>query len=141
MVGIIIVSHGSLSHEFVETSKMIAGDQPGLVPIRLDPSEGLEDIKNSIEQAYQKINESEDGVLVLADLQGGTPCNGAFMMLEKLNMSIVSGVNLPMVLEVLISRNGKSLKELTDIAVQSGKEGIRNISEFYKAKKDRNCAE
>jgi PTS system mannose-specific IIA component len=141
MVGIIIVSHGSLASEFVETSKMIVGDQPNIMPIRLDPSEGLEDIKNSVEQAYQKINDSGDGVLVLADLQGGTPCNGAFMMLGKNNISIVSGVNLPMVLEVLISRNGKLLKELTDIAVQSGKEGIRDISEFFNSKNDFNRAE
>jgi PTS system mannose-specific IIA component len=140
MVGILVISHGALSQVLIETANLIVCDQQNLLPIHLDPSQGLEDIKHAIEAAYKKINISDEGVLVLADLQGGTPCNGAFMMLEKLKLSIVSGVNLPMLLEVLISRNGRTLEELTDIAIQSGKEGIRNISNYYKTERNKLCS-
>ena len=113
---------------------MILGDQEKIQAIHLEPYQGLEDIKQAINDAYKKMNKTDEGVLVLADLQGGTPCNGAFMMLDKLKLSIVSGVNLPMLLEVLCNRNGRSLEDLTDIAIQSGKEGIKNISDYYKKK-------
>lgn len=130
MIGILIVSHGTLSSHLIKSAEMIMGDQEDLLPIELKPCQGLEDIKASIKDAYQKLNNGK-GILVLADLQGGTPCNGAFMMLNDYNMSIVSGVNLPMLLEVLINRKTKSLDELTDIAIRSGKEGVKNISNLY----------
>jgi len=134
MVGILVISHGAFSNQLVEASKMIVGDQEKLQAIYLEPHQGLEDIKQAIDDAYEKMNMRDEGVLVLADLQGGTPCNGAFMMLDKLKLAIVSGVNLPMILELLCNRNGKSLEDLTDIAIQSGKEGINNISDYYKKK-------
>lgn len=134
MVGILLISHGTLSSQLIETAELIVGEHLNLHSVNLEPSQGLEDIKQAIADASQVMNKDGEGILALVDLQGGTPCNAAFMMLNQIDMTIVSGVNLPMLLEVLIVRKGKTLEELTDIAMQSGKEGIKNISALYKKK-------
>jgi mannose/fructose-specific phosphotransferase system component IIA len=86
---------------------------------------GLEDLVVQIEN-YCSMHE-ESGILILTDLFGGTPSNAACIVAAKKNASVVTGVNLPMILEVVLARSGKNLKELTNLAVQSGKEGIREI--------------
>lgn len=72
---------------------------------------------------------STDGVLFMVDLFGGSPFNAASIIAMKHeNMEIVTGVNLPMILEVLGSRDFSSVSELLSIAENSGKEAIRILS-------------
>jgi PTS system ascorbate-specific IIA component len=65
-----------------------------------------------------------DGVLVLADLYGATPCNIGLSLSELgVRLRCVSGLNLPMLLRVL-NYSDKSLPELTEIAASGGRGGI-----------------
>lgn len=138
MVGIIIVSHGSLASYLIEAAEMIVGVQDDLYSIGLQPHQGLEDIKKGIVEASLKLNDQSAGVLALVDLQGGTPGNAACMLVAAHNISIVSGVNLPMLLEVLLTRQDKSLEDLTDIALRAGKEGIKDLSALIRQKLEPN---
>jgi PTS system mannose-specific IIA component len=132
MVGILIVSHGALSTQLIEAAKMIVGEHENLEALQLEQHQGLEDFKQGIRRIYDRENTDNQGLLILTDIFGGTPSNAAFMLLDELNLSIVSGVNLPMLLEILLQRNGRSLEGLTEIAMQSGKEAIKDISNIYK---------
>jgi len=113
---------------------MIAGSQDNLRSIGLMPDQGLEDVTQAFHQACQSLLQTTTGVLALADLQGGTPANAVCMLVTTYPIAIVSGVNLPMLLEVLHCRHDKTLEELTDIAVRSGKEAIKDISALCKAR-------
>jgi mannose/fructose-specific phosphotransferase system component IIA len=74
------------------------------------------------------------GVLVLIDLFGGTPGNAAALGLRDRSYAVVSGVNLPMLLEVLLSRSsGISVKELVDIALQAGQSSIIDVGARFEA--------
>jgi mannose/fructose/sorbose-specific phosphotransferase system IIA component len=138
MVGVIIVSHGSLARYLIEAAEMIVGSQDDLEAIGLQAHQGLDEIKVAIDKAYLNLNKTSDGVLALVDLQGGTPGNAACMLVQSHNISIVSGVNLPMLLEVLLCRQDKSLEELTEIALRVGKEGIRDLSALIREKLEPN---
>lgn len=65
-----------------------------------------------------------DGVLVLSDLYGATPCNVANRLPGLgVHMHCVSGLNLPMLLRVL-NYPEQSLDELAQTAATGGRGGI-----------------
>jgi len=60
----------------------------------------------------------------LTDMFGGTPCNLCFSLLEEKQVEVLTGMNLPMILKILSSRENSSLTELARIAMDCGRENI-----------------
>ena len=59
---------------------------------------------------------------------GASPCNVAVLSMAKFsNIEVVTGLNLPMLVEVLLQRNQLSLPDLAKLAERSGMEGIKSI--------------
>jgi len=130
VIGIVIVTHQHLAEALIETARMLYGKPEKVIGVPLLEGEGLEDLKEKVMKAIDNVNDG-DGVLVLVDLFGGTTMNvSALIAVEREDVEIISGVNIPMLLTVLIEReDGKSLKELAKIALSAGKEGIINVRE------------
>ena len=127
MIGIIIAAHGKFSEELLKSSEMIFGSQTNVAAVTFIPGEGTE---NLVDKYNTLINELDctDGVLYMVDLFGGSPFNAASMLaLSSDNMEIVTGVNLPMLLEVFGSKDFSSLSELVTIAQNAGKDSIRQL--------------
>jgi PTS system mannose-specific IIA component len=134
-VGILVVSHGTLAGHLVSAAEMIAGRQEDIVSAGLEPHMGLEDFTGILRKASDKLGSDVDGILVLADLQGGTPCNAANMLTRSHTVRVVCGANLPMLLEVLMSRNCQSLDELVETATKAGKEGVKELTLCFNTKR------
>ncbi len=130
MVGIIIASHGDFAKGIFQSAEMIFGAQADVCVCTLEPSKGPEDIKAQIEAAVASLSQSEE-VLILADLWGGTPFNQATMVMEGHdNWALVTGVNLPMVIEAYAGR--LSMESAHDIAkhiVPLAKESVKALPE------------
>ncbi len=105
MVGIIIASHGEFANGIMQSGAMIFGEQENVKAVTLMPSEGPEDIKAKMKEAIATFDNQEE-ILFLVDLWGGTPFNQANSLLEEDNgkWAIVSGMNLPMLIEAYASR-------------------------------------
>ena len=128
MISVIIGTHGMFSEEILKSAEMIFGNQENVGTVTFKPGEGVD---NLVEKYNKLINELDctDGVLFMVDLFGGSPFNAASIIAMKHdNMEIVAGVNLPMILETLGSRDFSTLPELLAIAENSGKEAIRVLS-------------
>ena len=128
MISVIIGTHGMFSEEILKSAEMIFGTQENVGVVTFKPGEGIE---NLVEKYNKLIGELDcaDGVLFMVDLFGGSPFNAASIIAMKNdNMEIVTGVNLPMILETLGSRDFSSLSELLAIAENSGKEAIRVLT-------------
>jgi PTS system mannose-specific IIA component/PTS system mannose-specific IIB component len=128
MISVIIGTHGMFSDEILKSAEMIFGTQENIGSVTFKPGEGIE---NLIEKYNNLISEldSKDGVLFMVDLFGGSPFNAASIIAMKNdNMEIVTGVNLPMILEVLGSRDFSTVSELLTIAENSGKEAVRVLA-------------
>ena len=128
MISVIIGTHGMFSEEILKSAEMIFGNQENVGTVTFKPGEGVD---NLVEKYNNLINELDctDGVLFMVDLFGGSPFNAASIIAMKHdNMEIVAGVNLPMILETLGSRDFSSLSELLAIAENSGKEAIRVLT-------------
>ena len=108
----------------VEFISVTAGDQPAftVVPFEGDQAASYgEDLRAAI----TAMREECDGVLVFTDLLGGTPFNQSMMIAQDVdNVEVLTGTNLPMVIELLFLRGNATLAELGEQAVTVGQTGI-----------------
>ena len=125
MVNIVIVSHADLGDALIRAVEMIAGQTEGLYSVSLFPGDSPEGLGEKLEAALQEIEGQE--TLVLIDLFGGTPYNVAARQVLKENVECVTGANLPMLLELIMSRDGASLPELAKEIAQAGQESVKNL--------------
>ncbi|MFK4567528.1 mannose/fructose/sorbose PTS transporter subunit IIA [Enterococcus sp. UD-01] len=127
MVGIILASHGEFAQGILQSGSMIFGEQEKVQAVVLMPSEGPEDLKEKLKQAIATFD-PEDEVLFLVDLWGGTPFNQANTLYEehKDKWAIVSGLNLPMLIEAYASRfSMNSAQEIAAHILETAKEGVK----------------
>lgn len=127
MVGIIIASHGDFANGILQSGEMIFGKQENVKAVTLMPSEGPDDVKAKMKEAIASFD-NQDEILFLVDLWGGTPFNQANSLFEehKDKWAIVSGMNLPMLIEVFASRlSMNSAREIAAHILGTAKEGVK----------------
>ena len=123
MVGLLLVSHGRIAESFLEVSLEIVGPVKGLQVVSLAEPIDEEKVMEDIQKARKEIDQG-DGILILTDMFGGTPANLCFSLLEDPMVQVLTGMNLPMILQILSSRKDASLAELAGIAMRCGRENI-----------------
>lgn len=131
MVGIVLTSHGGFADGINQSAEMIFGQQQDVAHVILKPDEGPDDIHAKLEEAIKDFSDQEQ-VLFLVDLWGGTPFNQASSLLEqhKDTWAIITGMNLPMVIEALASRmTMNSAREIATHIVETAKDGIKTLPE------------
>ena len=130
MVGILLATHGKLASGLADSVRMIMGKQERFRTLSLLEGQDIDDYGQKLKNEIIALDDGS-GVLVFVDLYAASPYNQAAInksKIEKVNYKIVSGVNLPMVLEVLGMRlSGMNLDSLTDTALKAGTEGIKNF--------------
>ncbi|MTI47126.1 PTS sugar transporter subunit IIA [Sporosalibacterium faouarense] len=129
MIGIILASHGPLAKATLKSAEMIMGEQENITALALEPQDDPQELKNKIYDAAEKVDMGK-GVIILVDLLGGSPGNAA-AYLAKDGYPVITGLNLPMLLEVIGMRYG-DLEEGVRIAIDAGIEGIKDLREFLR---------
>lgn len=99
MIGKLILTHGGLARELLSAAQVISGQLSGFEAVSLDWNDGLEEAKAQIAAAIERLDQGQ-GVLILTDMYGGTPCNVATAFQQPGKVEILTGVNLPMVLRL-----------------------------------------
>jgi PTS system mannose-specific IIA component len=123
-VGIVIVTHYRLGHEFLQALRLIVPEAPEFQAVAIEPHQSVEEMRRAIDRALRAADQGQ-GVLVLTDMFGGTPSNISLSFLEDRRVEVVTGVNLPMLIKLATLRGEKSLE---DLAVFIKDYGRRNIS-------------
>jgi len=127
MIGCIVTGHGDLAPGLAQAVGMIAGPQEHfrVVPFRdLDP---LETYESELRAALDALLAETDGVVIFTDLLGGTPFRAAMLAAaDHANVAVVTGTNLPMLVEVSLLRAGESdVQALARQAVDLGQTGVQ----------------
>jgi PTS system mannose-specific IIA component len=125
MVGLVVASHGRLAEELVATAEQIVGKLPAVATCNIEPGTSVEDLRRQMKQAVAQVDDGE-GVIVMADLFGGTPCKESLMMCQRGNLEVLAGVNLPMIIKAN-SLRGEHLP-LAEMASLLASHGQRNIT-------------
>jgi mannose PTS system EIIA component len=125
MVGLVVAAHGRLAEELVATAEQIVGPIPGVKTIGIAPGSTPDVIRQQMRDAVHELDSGE-GVLVLADLFGGTPCKESLMLLQVEHLEVLAGVNLPMLLKAASLR--KEHMPLPELALTLANYAQKNIT-------------
>ncbi len=129
MVGIVLVSHGEMATGMVDAARMIVGELERLLTISLNEMDDVEGLMERVAAAVEEVDNG-DGVLLLVDAFGASPFNAcARLAMQRKNLEVITGMNLPMLLELAVQRDGQTLEGLVQIALEAGKSSIRTLSE------------
>lgn len=128
-IAIIIATHGVAAEQLLRTTEMLIGEQSDVAFIDFVPGENAETIMGKYQQKLATDLAHCDQVLFLVDTWGGSPFNAANRVIgEQTNMDIVTGVNVPMLVETFMARDdGPSLEELVEVALETGRGGVRAL--------------
>jgi PTS system mannose-specific IIA component len=122
-VGLLLITHNDLGRYLLDTAAGLLGGCPVQtrclnVPVSCDPDKVFESACTLCREL-----DRGDGVLVLTDLYGSTPSNIAARLLEKYNMLVISGVNVPMLVRIL-NYPTCSLEEMANKALTGARDGV-----------------
>ena len=128
-VAVLIVTHGRIGEELLASATRILGKRPlpsatFAVEQNCDPDRVARDLTARM----AKLDEG-DGVLVLVDLFGATPCNVVRRVPDAHPCAIVSGVNLPMLLKVF-NYPDSDVAVLAEKAREGGCEGVLRVADL-----------
>lgn len=125
MVGLVVATHGRLAEELVATAEQIVGKVPAATTVSLPPGANPEEIREKMRAAVSAVDQGE-GVIIMADLFGGTPCKESLMLCKSGNLEVLCGVNLPMLLKASTLR--LQAMPLADLAHALTQHAQRNIT-------------
>ena len=123
MVGILLITHNGLGDSLVECARHVMGE--ALPDLRVLPVLADDDPQRREDEGRALIAQLDagDGVLLLADMFGATPCNIARRLYQPGRVEAVAGVNLPMLLRAVCYRD-RPLADVAQKALQGGRECI-----------------
>ncbi len=129
MIGMVLVTHGRLADEFVEALEHVVGPQEGTATVCIGADDDMERQRDNILKEVARVN-TGDGVVVLTDMFGGTPSNLAISIMDKSDVEIIAGVNLPMLIKLASVRKTDSLGDAVVAAQEAGRKYINIASKL-----------
>jgi PTS system mannose-specific IIA component len=130
MTGLVLVTHAGLAGALLRSAEMIIGPIACCEQVEVAPQERAEEIMGRVVAAVEKA--SADGAIIMTDLFGGTPSNMAMSFLKDGQIEVLTGVNLPMVIDFCSKRERMGVGELAAELQKCGREGIINAGEFLR---------
>lgn len=135
MIGIVIVTHSRLGEALIEAAEFILGFRPEkTAAVSINLQEPADTLRDRIAEAIKSVRHPH-GVLVLTDMFGGTPSNLAYSFLEEGRIEVISGVNLPILIKAVNSRESMDLVKLAQCIEAYGKKSISLASGILKGNK------
>ena len=130
MIHILIITHGELGKELLHTAEAIIGRQDSVETLHLTQEESLASLGQRTGDALNRSLDT-DGILILTDMLGGTPCNASLPFSTTHRVEIVSGVNLYMLISALVNRKAFLLEDLAHKVISDGQKNIANVKEIF----------
>ena len=121
-IGIVIVAHGQLAHEYKAAVEHVVGHQPNIVAVSIAAECDRNNKELEICEAADSV-ENGGGVVIATDLFGSSPSNLALKACATKDRKIVYGMNLPLLIKLSQSKN-LSLSSAVDLALSAGRKYI-----------------
>lgn len=125
MVGVILVTHGDMALGIKGAAEMIIGRQDKFSTVGLYAGESIDDLGRKVEDEIERISCRE--IILFTDMFGDTPTNVCTLISAQRDYTVITGVNLSMVLECLINRSKLKIDELIEHVAENGNSSIKVI--------------
>jgi mannose/fructose-specific phosphotransferase system component IIA len=133
MVGIVLISHGDMAKGIVSSASMLAPNLSQVISLTLWPEDNPDEFQTKLEAAIKEAD-TGDGVFILADMLGGTPCNRAMYCAGE-KTRLITGLSLPMLYSLLVIREETGdLAVLAKDVMAEAREGMVDVNELMAAK-------
>jgi mannose PTS system EIIA component len=140
-LGVVVVTHGQLATELVNSAEMIVGDLPQFAAVAIGWHDDVDHAREEIERAIARVQVSAGGtdaapagVLVLTDMFGGTPANLAVTFVSP-HVEVITGVNLPMLIKAARTPKEQDLLALARALREDGRNAIWVTSDLLRGEK------
>lgn len=134
MIGIVLIGHSRIASEMLASLEFIVGEQALVEALDVTAESTPEQLAERLQAAIRNCDVGQ-GVLLLADMFGGTPCNVAMGCLQPGQVEVVSGFNLPLLIKAASLRKQlNSVSRLAREVVETGRQYIQVAPEIAIAK-------
>ena len=139
-LGVVVVTHGQLATELVNSAEMIVGDLPHFTAVSIgwhdDVDHAREEIGRAIERVVNAVpgEGARPGVLVLTDMFGGTPANLGVTFVSA-DVEVITGVNLPMLIKLARPQQAEDLLTVAREMREHGRNAIWVASDLLRGEK------
>jgi PTS system mannose-specific IIA component len=121
-----------MAEGMMDAARMIVGEQEGIETVSLKEADAVENLMDRISDALVRVD-TGDGVLILVDAFGASPFNAsARVAVGREKTEVISGVNLPMLLELSVQRDQQDFAGLVQTALEAGTSSIQTLSQTLK---------
>jgi PTS system mannose-specific IIA component len=127
MIGMVLVTHGRLAAEFIAALEHVVGKQERIAAVCIGPEDDMEARRREIIDRIAEVDGGQ-GVVLLTDMFGGTPSNLAISVLDRGNIEVIAGVNLPMLIKLATVRASETLPRAVASAQEAGRKYINVAS-------------
>lgn len=128
MIGVVIVTHGGLAQEFRAALEHVVGRQDKLETLSIGPEDDMEARRAELIAAIARVK-SDNGVIVMTDMFGGTPSNLAINVMDETGAEVIAGINLPMLIKLASVRPEAQLRQAVAAARDAGRKYISVASQ------------
>lgn len=132
MIGLVIISHGQLAEEMRNAIVHVMGPQDNIETIGIAPDDETDGRRGDLVAAVDRVDDGS-GVIILSDMFGGTPSNLAISLLNRTNVEVIAGFNLPMLIKLVSIRSTVGVGQAVIDAQEAAKKYINVASKLIAA--------
>jgi PTS system mannose-specific IIA component len=129
MINILIVSHGNFGKELLRSSEMIIGKIQNVDCISFNSGDKFLDLCTKVEESIKKAENND--LIVFTDMYGGSTFNAVDKMMKNNNFYHISGINLPLFMDIALNKDSYSMSEIVEKIIKNGKKSIVFVNDKF----------
>lgn len=132
MIDVIVVSHGNYARALVESSELIIGEQKHIHAFGFFLGENIEELREKINKKIVDIEKEfpDHEILILTDMKSGSPFHAVAQLMQNHIFIHIAGINLPIFLEIIGTREFQTAEELRKMVMSIGKDTIVDVNKL-----------
>lgn len=131
MIKLLLASHGDLADGIYNTLKIIMGSQDKISTLCAYKDEDF-DLHKEVSNIMDTVS-SEDKLIVITDIYGGSINNEFMNYLDREDFYLISGLNLPLLMELLLIDDECNIEVKIQDALENAKQSIQYCNPIIKS--------
>jgi fructoselysine/glucoselysine PTS system EIIA component len=129
-IEVLLCTHGDFAHGIKDSIHLICGEVAFLHALGVKPEDTVETVKEGIEAFLAQASE-EKTKIIITDIMGGSPTQAAFTYATRDKVLVVSGLNLALLLELILSPR-EDVENLVSDSIEASKQAIVLLNNLLK---------